>query len=64
MPSTPEKRREQQRLYRQSPAGRASAKRSKAKYIAQRRAKRQADKQELTINPAPLMQALTSWSTQ
>lgn len=57
--STLAKQRAAQRAYRQTPEGREAHRRSRERYEAKRRG--QADT-AWQINPAPLAQALNSWS--
>lgn len=47
------------RRYSQTPEGRAAKKRSHQRYIEKRRSMRI---QQLTVNPAPLAQALKEWT--
>lgn len=50
------------RAYAQTPAGQAARARARAKYLQQRRERRQANT-PMQINPQPLAQAVSNWRT-
>lgn len=49
------------RAYAKTPAGIASKKRSQAKWLAKRKESAAPPKDELKVNPAPLLQAISNW---